>query len=378
MRPPLLFVTRNFPPLTGGMERLAVEAVRALQARFAVALVGPRGAAAAATGLVACAEVADAPPLAFLWQSVLAARRLAAVHAAGVVVAGSGLAAPAALLAGRRARALSVVFVHGLDLVHRSPGYRALCLPAVRRADLVIANSANTARLAVQAGVPEGRVRVLNPGVTLPPLSADHAWGEHTRVPRRPQLLFVGRLIRRKGLADFVRYVLPGVVARVPGTRLVVVGGDAPDALAGGDDERQRLATALRDTGLETHVERRGEVSDEALQALYAGAAALVFPVQDLPGDVEGFGMVAVEAAAHGLPTLAFAAGGVPDAVADGVSGALVPAGDWEGMIEHAVAALGDGLPGVTPESCRAHAAAFAWQRFGERLRTLVEELCDR
>ncbi|MCA8967341.1 MAG: glycosyltransferase [Planctomycetes bacterium] len=369
MKPALLFVTRNFPPLVGGMERLAAEAVRALQATYRVGLVGPRGGDAAVDGLLDFAAVPHGSPLSFLWHASRAARALAARHRPVAVVAGSGLAATPALLGARTCGARTAVFVHGLDLVHPSAGYRLLCLPSVRRASAVIANSANTARLAAAAGVPAARVRVVNPGVALPATRAEPA------STREPRLLFVGRLIRRKGLADFVRHVLPTVVGQVPAATLVVVGGDAPDALAGGDDERARLAAAIDATGMQSHVERRGEVSDAELLSLYASSAALVFPVQDLPGDVEGFGMVAVEAAAHGLPTIAFAAGGVPDAVADGVSGALVPPGDWNRYSEACVAALRGGLDGVSVESCRAHAAAFAWPRFGERLRVVVEEL---
>ena len=51
-------------------------------------------------------------------------------------------------------------------------------------------------------------------------------------------------------------------------------------------------------------------VDDQRLSDAYFAADVMVFPVLDLPGDVEGFGMVAVEAAAHGLPTVAFAVGG--------------------------------------------------------------------
>jgi phosphatidylinositol alpha-1,6-mannosyltransferase len=122
------------------------------------------------------------------------------------------------------------------------------------------------------------------------------------------------------------------------------------------------------------HVLVTGELSDELLLSLYAAASLAVFPVKDLPGDVEGFGMVALEAAAHGLPTVAFAAGGVPDAVADGVSGNLLPAGDYEGMAARICRYLAGERGTVTAASCRAFAEQFAWPRFGERLRALLQD----
>jgi phosphatidylinositol alpha-1,6-mannosyltransferase len=97
-----------------------------------------------------------------------------------------------------------------------------------------------------------------------------------------------------------------------------------------------------------------------------------VFPVKDIPGDVEGFGMVALEAAAHGLPTVAFGAGGVPDAVADGVSGSLVPAGDYPQMAACIDRYLAGDWGSVSPASCVAFAEDFAWPGYGERLRSLI------
>src|SRR3546814_16851853 len=57
---------------------------------------------------------------------------------------------------------------------------------------------------------------------------------------------------------------------------------------------------------------------DALLSVVYKAASAHIFPVREIPGDPEGFGMVAVEAAAHGVPTIAFATGGIVDAVAEG------------------------------------------------------------
>src|SRR3546814_12930756 len=62
---------------------------------------------------------------------------------------------------------------------------------------------------------------------------------------------------------------------------------------------------------------------------VYKAASAHIFPVREIPGDPEGFGMVAVEAAAHGVPTIAFATGGIVDAVAEGESGRLIRPGDY-------------------------------------------------
>ncbi len=106
---------------------------------------------------------------------------------------------------------------------------------------------------------------------------------------------------------------------------------------------------------------RFGSELDDA----YAAADVHVFPVREIPGDPEGFGMVAIEAAAHALPTVAYATGGVVDAVAAGVSGLLVAPGDCKGFADAVLELLRRPLQA---EAIRLFAADFTWDRFGERV----------
>lgn len=96
----------------------------------------------------------------------------------------------------------------------------------------------------------------------------------------------------------------------------------------------------------------------------YAGADVHVFPVRDIPNDPEGFGMVAAEAAAHSLPTVAYAAGGAVDAVADGVSGTLVPVGNAEAFADAALTLLRTPLE---TDAMATFARGLAWCEFGHQ-----------
>jgi phosphatidylinositol alpha-1,6-mannosyltransferase len=99
----------------------------------------------------------------------------------------------------------------------------------------------------------------------------------------------------------------------------------------------------------------------------------LVFPVQKRANDIEGFGMVALEAAAHGLPTVAFSVGGVPDAIANGYSGNLISPGDKIGYSKTVIEFLNDNKLSSQATTCRKFAESLQWAMFGTRLRKICK-----
>ena len=136
-------------------------------------------------------------------------------------------------------------------------------------------------------------------------------------------VLFVGRLVERKGVAHLIE-----AMARLgqgdEGPRLEIV-GDGP--------ERPRLEALARRLGVANRVAFRGKIAPDELQASYARAAVCVLPsVLDARGDTEGLGVVLLEAMNHATPVIASRVGGIPDIVEDGVSGLLVPPGDADAL----------------------------------------------
>ena len=372
-----LLLTRNFPPMLGGMERLNQRMAEELVTRLPLVIIGPRGAGAYATSAAVVEEVPARPLWRFGVGMFLKVLAVARATRPWVIVGGSGLVAPfvrfAAWLSGGR----SVVYLHGLDIVAPSVIYRRIRLQLLRGCSLAITNSEHTRTLAIGMGMDPSRIHVLHPGVDLPDQKGDalaaSEWRRERDLDGKRVALSVGRLTRRKGLVEFIRDVLPGIVAEVPDTVLVVVGCEAVDALAGsGHDETARIRAAVADAGMQAHVRLDGPCSDAQLAAAYWAADVLAFPVQALPGDVEGFGMVALEAAAHGLPTVAYAVGGVPDAVRDGSTGWLVAPGDSAAFAAAVLAAFAPGVRESLAGSCRSFAADKAWPVFGSRLARLL------
>lgn len=375
-QPKLLFVTRNFPPLTGGMERLNYEAFMNLVATHRTTLCGPEGSSRFLPPGTDVSEISIAPLWRFLSSVQLNAIKLAWRVRPSIIYSGSGLTAPAALLAGRAVGARTVCYLHGLDIVANHLVYQHVFLPAIRRVDRIIVNSRHTAGLAQMAGVPAAKITIVNPGVELPDLTlrghARRCFRQLHGLGERPLLLAAGRLTQRKGLAEFISQALPSIRERVPDVLLLIVGREATSALKHKRGVEAGIRAAISENDMASHVRLLGLVDDRALSDAYFAADAMIFPVLDLPGDVEGFGMVAIEAAAHGLPTVAFAVGGVPDAVEDGVSGSLVRAGDYEVFTRRVLTMLDNATRADAAQRCRQHAERFEWPEFGRRLREAV------
>lgn len=194
------------------------------------------------------------------------------------------------------------------------PFFRGFLGWAARRSDAVVAISSYTAtELRELVDIP---IEVI-PYTTSLPEPEPRPTGRDGTGP----VLFVGRLVERKGVAQALE-----AIARLgpDGPRLEIV-GEGP--------ERPALAELAKRLGVADRVVFRGRISAPELQASYARAAVCVLPsVQDARGDTEGLGVVLLEAMNHGTPVVASRIGGIPDIVEDGVSGLLVPPADVDAL----------------------------------------------
>lgn len=369
----VLFVTRNFPPTTGGMERFLYHAYTEIASDHDTVLVGPNGSEKFVSPNSSVLTAPLSPIASFLATCQWHAYRAAKQHKSELVISGSSVVAPAALFAARVVGAKSLCFVYGLDLVADNFLYRMAFIPLLRRFDRILSISHNTTRLAEKVGIDKRKIELLHPGVTLPSkkLTDSSTFRKLANAEGRAILLSVGRLSERKGLAEFIEQAMPALVAHRPDIKLVIIGAEPNKALRHALGQTQRIHSAIQSNGLQRHVTMLGKVDDDLLSQAYASSSMLIFPVLDVPGDSEGFGIVAIEAAAHGLPTAAFAAGGVPDAVRHNVSGYLASPGNYTELCTMIL----NHLSGIDNEKwqkqCIVFAQEFSWDKFGERLREI-------
>jgi phosphatidylinositol alpha-1,6-mannosyltransferase len=350
------------------MERLNWHMADELSRFSQVHLIAPGGARA--SGLpqgIGITEVPLSPLPLFLLSAFCSALRISLTWRPGVVLAGSGLTGPIAWIAARLSGARAVAYLHGLDITVPNQIYRYFWLPALRCLDAVIANSRSTRELAQQAGVEPDRIHIVHPGVSIPQsdpsararFRAAHDLGD------QPVLLSVGRLTARKGLREFVREALPLIVAQRPDAVLVIVGEEPAHALYAKSQSAASIQTTADEAGVGKNLRFLGTLFGEALADAYSGAEMHVFPVRQLPNDPEGFGMVAIEAAAHGLATVAYATGGVVDAVAQGESGYLVQPNDASAFSQAVLELIQTPIP---KPRIVGFAKKFDWERIGMQL----------
>jgi phosphatidyl-myo-inositol dimannoside synthase len=337
-----LLVTNEFPPRAGGIQNYLQNLADRLPAGELV-VYAPAWPGAAAFDATRGYPVHRHPTSLMLPTPAVARRAVALAREHGVRTVWFGAAAPLGLLGltlRQRAGVCRVVAsTHGHEV-----GWSMLPLArqALRRigdgSDVVTVVSRYTrGRLAAALG-PRAALEHLPPGVDTELFRPDPAaradLRRRYRLGSAPVVTCVSRLVARKGQDSLVR-VLARVRERVPGTRLLLV-GDGP---AG-----PRLRRLARAHGLDDAVLFTGAVPAAELPAHHAVGDVFALPCRTRGGglDVEGLGIVLLEAAACGLPVVAGDSGGAPETVQDGRTGHVVGGRDPDALARALTALLAD------------------------------------
>lgn len=209
------------------------------------------------------------------------------------------------VLAVLRPRLKRTVTVHGLDVVWNKLWYLILIKRSLRSAHAVVAVSHATAEACRELGIAAERIVVIPCGIPMPRMSV-------RKKPSEPVLLSFGRLVPRKGIGWFLENVFPLLLARHPTMRFVIA-GDGPELPA--------VASIVAAQKWQRSVDVMGAVPEKAKESLFENASILVMPNVPVFGDMEGFGITALEAASRGVPVVAADLEGLKDSVLEGVTG---------------------------------------------------------
>lgn len=328
----ILIVTQDFPPERGGIQTYVLELAKGFISRGHTVRViapgktvnageAPGGEAPggeAVPGLKECVRLDVASS--FLWTRLLGylpgyLRRSPSVdrilYAQWQGAAGARFVPKAA---GRKEYAL----VHGRELLTSvfGPFGPSLMRKAFARLDGAFPNSHAVLELARKHARPACPLHLAHPGtdpdafhpVDAAFLRARYGFGD------APVIVSLGRMVARKNLRMLIE-AMPAVRAAAPGARLLL-GGTGP--------ERESLIARAAALGLSETVLFPGRIADGEMAAHYSLGNVFALASLESPKDVEGFGIVYLEAGACEVPVIGGRAGGVPDAVADGETGLLI------------------------------------------------------
>jgi len=324
----LLLITKDFPPDIGGIQTYAAELAR----RFAhqcesFAVVAPRipGAETVDRELpydvvrVRGTRNSFAPSVLACLPWLKARYRFNAVlgaqwQSAWAAVAGRGVVGAYAVCTAVHGREVLTMHYSGIgaaSLYDRARRY------TLGRADRLFPGSRYALQLVREKGMAYRSAQVVSYGCNVERFRPEG--GEATRqrlgLAGRKVLLTLSRLVPRKGI-DTVLEALPEISRAVPEVQYLVAG-------EGGD--RPRLEELARRLGVTSLVRFLGMIPDEEVAPLLHMADVFVMPAREERPDVEGFGLVFLEANACGTPVIGSTSGGIPDAVIDGETGLLVP-----------------------------------------------------
>jgi phosphatidyl-myo-inositol dimannoside synthase len=323
----VLLVTNDFPPRRGGIQSYLVELVTRLAAtgEHTLTVYAPRWKDAEAFDARAAGyHVVRHPGTLMLPEPGVDARmrRLIAEH--GIDTVWFGAAAPLGLLA-RRARQAGATRVlastHGHEVGWSMlPVARSVLRRIGEDSDVVTFVSSYTRARFASAFGPQAALEHLPPGVDTERFRPDPAGRAELRtrfrLGQRPTVVCLSRLVPRKGQDMLIR-ALPSIRQRVDGAALVIAGGGPYLA------ELRRLAESF---GVSDHVTFTGSVPAADLPAYHAMADVFAMPCRTRGAglDVEGLGIVFLEASATGVPVIAGSSGGAPETLQHNKTGLIV------------------------------------------------------
>ena len=370
-----LVITNDFPPRVGGIESFVLAMVQRMDPGSVVVHTASQPGAAAFDAGLAFPVVRD-PSRIMLPTPAITRRSVAIARDLGCESVWFGAAAPLGLMAAtlkRRAGVRrTVATTHGHEVWWaKTPGTRQLLrrigdtndvltyLGEFTRSQISRALSTGAATRMVQL-TPGVDTDAFHPSVDGGPVRAMFGLGD------RPVVVCVSRLVERKGQDMLIR-ALPLVRREVPDTAVLLV-GDGP--------MRPRLGALARDLGVAEHVVFAGAVPWADLPPYMAAGDVFCMPcrTRKLGFEVEGLGIVYLEASATGLPVVAGDSGGAPDTVREGETGYVCPASRPEPVASALAGLLADaGIRSSFGASGRDWVTErWTWDSSARRLRSLL------
>jgi len=363
----IFFITRKYPPHIGGIERFAFKLNKNLRASFDFPIFAWGGRQWVLPLFM---------PLAFI---------LACVHrltgAMKCCYLGDGVLSLLGVPIKGLLRVPTVVTVHGRDIAFDMKLYQWIIPRCLKQADQIVCVSGFLKQECIKRGIPKEKIRVIPNGVDtddfivedLPAFRKKFEAMAGRSFEGRKLLLTVARLMPKKGIESFLKNILPLILKKRKDVLYLIV-GEGP--LQG------PLQETIERGGLRDHAVILGKLAMKSgeLPAVYNVCDVFVMPNIPVADDAEGFGIVAIEAGAAGLPIVASKLDGITEAIQDGKNGYLINHDDYETFAATVLALLNDEQKRTASgQNARKYVQEhFSWPSIAGKYQTIFKELTER
>jgi len=352
----ILYISHTHPPKdaplenVGGMQRVSMQLYRALQSRDDVTVIP--------LILHSSWKYIVFNTVLFLFHLLLFLPKKVKQNKADIILFSSMVSASTALLLRNRIKIPIAVVCHGLDVTTPNFVYQKLVRKVFARLDGVIAVSEATKSACLERGIPSPKAFVVSNGLDKEEMGEVPNKAQARKylirklginLENRNLLLTVGRLVKRKGHEWFIRAVWSGIKRDC----VYMVIGDGP--------ELRNLKLAVNQLPKSENILLLGKQPDDIVKNSYAAADVFVMPNIRVSGDMEGFGIVLLEANYCSTPVIASDLEGIKDVIAPGENGYLIPEGNAELFAAKIDAVLTDELQDLS-EACKKYVEdRFNW-----------------
>lgn len=309
----LIIISRNYPPMIGGLETFSFHFIENVKASCEYDVI-PITLGRSKVHLLWFL------PYALLRGLLIGRKDESQIHLC------DGALAPLGLFFKFFNKSIVSITLHGLDLTFDNRFYSKFVPFCIRKLNCIICVSSSTKNEAIVRGIPESKCFIIGNGIRddwypgkLNNFTVDSSFKKllvEGDFKGKTVLLSLGRMIKRKGVFWFVS----NVVKLLDDSFVYIIAGDGP--------EKDRIEAFVESNKLKEKVYLLGGVSEEIKMQLYLTANLFIMPNIKVSGDIEGFGITAIEAGACGVPVIASNIEGLQDAVVHNKTGLLVRSED--------------------------------------------------
>lgn len=319
----ILYITRKFPPSIGGMQTQSYEFYNALRTREEVCLV--------------CWRKSQKFLPIFLIIAMSRSLYYNLRYNIDIIQVGDLALSPLGLVLKMIFHKPVLAMSHGKDTYFSNALYQYFVPRLAKRLNGIICVSSFLRRELLSKGLQSSKLFVMPNGIN--PSDYVEVY-DSQRIKRKIGfrygisldniriILSVSRLVKKKGILNFVKNILPGIMKDIPNAALLLVG---EDAVKEAKEEKALIIRAAKESNLSNKIFFLGSIRErDLLNQIYSISDVFIMPNIQTTGDIEGFGIVALEASMNKIPVVAFDVGGISEAIRAGRNGILVEEGNNE------------------------------------------------